>query len=122
MLSNGRANTNQRAEIGDVGFIDWRRHCDDQKVGTGKAPRVASGFKATGPEGSFEVFGANFAGRVNVILVGLNLRLGKIIANGQIFLTEFDGQRETDVSKADHCNDRIFGKFFDFMIHENSSM
>jgi len=100
--ANGGGGAGQGGEVGNVGFIDRCGHGDDDEVG-------AADVGGVGADGEFrrgfQVFAADFAGGVAVVLVVGDLGFREVESDGLEFLAEFNREGETYVAQADDCND-----------------
>jgi len=70
-------------------FIDRRGHCHDHEVSFRQYCGIGADVQV---RCSFEVFGADFTGRIYVFAIVRNLVFGKIEAERPIFLPEFDSE------------------------------
>ena len=56
--------------------------------------------------GGFESRAADFTRRVEMVPVGSDFLLGKVEADGAVFLGELRGERQPDVTQAHNCSMR----------------
>jgi len=106
----------QGREIGDVSFIDRGGHGDDDEIGAADRGGVAADAE---PGRRFQVFRADLAGGVTVVLVMADLGFREVVANGFEFLAEFNCKGQADIAEADDGNNwvvhevRSLGRFGD---------
>ena len=72
VAADGDAGADQRGEVGSMRRVDGGRHGDDDEIGIAQAGFVRGDLElARGAQ----ILGAHFAGRIQVLTIGIDLRL-----------------------------------------------
>jgi hypothetical protein len=86
-----------------VRLIDGRGHRDDDEIGLRQRRGIGGDRQQLR---RLEIRATDLAGRVDEFLITGDLGGRQIIADGAVFLAEFDRQRQTDIAEADDGDDR----------------
>jgi hypothetical protein len=82
-------------------LIDGRRHGNNHEISLFQGGRISTDFQMNR---RLEIGAAHLAGRIDMLPIVRHLACRQIVTDGSLFLAEFDGQRQTDVTQTHHCN------------------